>query len=177
MKISDTTIRRDHKKCWHLTKMLTVYNYGENLRQRELLMKSALRKQSACFHWGRDGPIISLLTSLFETAKNPLLMLSCGLWTPSEGRELHDNSESEAEVCITMETVKPLKCCRLSTMKKVLWAEIHPMQSLHEESVLLTIWWLFLLPHFIKQFVHSTIFCLWSLVREPKSSFEAFTAG
>jgi len=138
MKISDTSIRSSHKRCWHLT------HFFDSLQLslwRKLLTKRILDEigfeetVSAHVHWGLDGPIISLLTSLLETAKNPLLMLSCGLWTPSEGRELHDNSESEAEVCITMETVKPLKCCRLFTLKKLLLAEIHSMQSLNEESI------------------------------------------
>lgn len=82
MKISDTTIGRDHKRCWHLTHFFD--------RLQLTLWKKPLSKRIAdeiCFeetvsahvHRGLDGPIISLLTSLLETAKNPLLMLSCGL--------------------------------------------------------------------------------------------------
>lgn len=75
-----------------------------------------------------------------------------------------------------METVKPLKCCCLSTLKTVLLAEMHSMQSLHEESIYANN----LMTVFTSSFYQAI--CAWHyilLVKEPKSCFylcfEVFT--
>ncbi len=67
-----------------------------------------------------------------------------------------------------METVKPLKCCRLSALKTVLLAEMHSIQSLNEESVYANN----LMTVFTSSFYQAI--CAWHfilLVKEPKSCF------
>lgn len=179
MKISDTTISRDHTKCWHLTK--NVDSLQLSLWQKPLT-KNCWRN----LLWGNsqraftEGVMAQLLVCWHPSSIQPRILSWC-FHVDCEPRARAESFMTTAKA--RLKSASPWKQWNHWNVavslpwKKSFEQKYTPCNHSMRKAFMLTIWWLFLLLHFIKQFVHSTIFCLWALVREPKSCFEAFTVG